>query len=116
MNRFGWAADNLWPVVTSLIFTPIVNEFAPDRPPLLQLAQNIGLLVGAMFWGKRLTTSISRHKSLTRVGFGCDIFGRRWAFNITLGIVAVWGMIAGSANDFAAIGSFAALWSFGVGG
>jgi hypothetical protein len=49
---FGWAADNLWPVVTSLIFTPIVNEFAPGRPPLLQLAQNIGLLVGAMFWGQ----------------------------------------------------------------
>lgn len=51
--RFGWAADNLWPIVTSLIFTPIVNEFGPSRPPLLQLAQNIGLLAGAMFWGKQ---------------------------------------------------------------
>jgi len=96
---FGWATDNLWPIVTSLIFTPIVNEFAPSRPPLLQLAQNIGLLCGAMFWG-----------------FGCDIFGRRWAFNITLGLAAVWGMISGSAPNFAAIGTFAAFWSFGVGG
>lgn len=42
---FGWAADNFFPIMTSLIFTPIVNEFAPSRPPLLQLAQNIGLLV-----------------------------------------------------------------------
>ncbi|KAI0169971.1 MFS general substrate transporter [Hypoxylon sp. FL1284] len=96
---FGWASDNLWPIVTSLIFTPISNEFHPSRPPLLSLAQNIGLLAGAMFWG-----------------FGCDIFGRRWAFNLTLGLTAVWGMIAASTPNFAAIGCFAALWSFGVGG
>ncbi|KAI0383597.1 MFS general substrate transporter [Hypomontagnella monticulosa] len=96
---FGWASDNLWPIVTSLIFTPIANEFQPSRPPLLSLAQNIGLLFGAMFWG-----------------FGCDIFGRRWAFNLTLGLTAIWGMIAASAPNFAAIGVFAAFWSFGVGG
>ena len=93
------ASDNLWPIVTSLIFTPIANEFGPSQPPLLTLSQNIGLLVGAMFWG-----------------FGCDIFGRRWAFNLSLGITAVWGMIAGGSPNFAAIGCFAALWSFGVGG
>ncbi|KAL8369846.1 hypothetical protein RB595_000272 [Gaeumannomyces hyphopodioides] len=46
---FGWASDNLWPIVTSLIFTPIVFEFGPSRPPLLSLAQNIGLLAGAVF-------------------------------------------------------------------
>ncbi|KAI1445852.1 MFS general substrate transporter [Annulohypoxylon stygium] len=96
---FGWASDNLWPIITSLIFTPILNEFHPTRGPLLSLAQNIGLLAGAMFWG-----------------FGCDIFGRRWAFNLTLGITAVWGMISASAPNFAAIGVFAAFWSFGVGG
>ncbi|PWN43781.1 MFS general substrate transporter [Ceraceosorus guamensis] len=96
---FGWASDNLWPIVTSLIFTPISNEFNPDRPPLLTLAQNIGLLVGAVFWG-----------------FGADIFGRRWAFNLTIGITGLFGMIAGSAPNFAAIGVFAALWSVGVGG
>lgn len=48
---FGWASDNLWPICTSLIFTPIVNEFHPTRGPFLTLSQNIGLLVGAMFWG-----------------------------------------------------------------
>lgn len=96
---FGWASDNLWPIVTSLIFTPITNEFSPGRPPLLTLAQNIGLLAGAMFWG-----------------FGCDIFGRKLAFNLTLGLTAVWGLVAAGAPNFAAIGVFAALWSFGVGG
>ncbi|KAK8043690.1 hypothetical protein PG993_006120 [Apiospora rasikravindrae] len=96
---FGWASDNLWPIVTSLILTPIANEFQVAKPPLLSLAQNIGLLAGAIFWG-----------------FGCDIFGRKWAFNLTLGLTAVWGMVAGAAPNFAAIGVFAALWSFGVGG
>lgn len=51
VGGFGWASDNLWPIVTSLILTPITNEFSPSKPPLLSLSQNIGLLVGAMFWG-----------------------------------------------------------------
>ncbi|KAK3382417.1 major facilitator superfamily transporter [Lasiosphaeria ovina] len=96
---FGWATDNLWPIATSLIFTAVANEFGPARPPLLTLSQNIGLFAGAVFWG-----------------FGCDVFGRRWAFNSTLGITAVFGMAAAGAPSFAAIGVFAALWSFGVGG
>jgi MFS family permease len=96
---FGWASDNLWPIVTSLIFTPVRNEFHPTRAPLLTLAQNIGLLAGAVFWG-----------------FGCDIFGRKWAFNLTLGLTALWGMVAAGSPNFAAIGIFAAFWSFGVGG
>ncbi|WWC66074.1 uncharacterized protein I303_108696 [Kwoniella dejecticola CBS 10117] len=96
---FGWAQDNLWPIVTSLILTPIDNEFHPSDAPLLTLAQNIGLLAGAIFWG-----------------FGCDIFGRKWGFNLTLGVTSVFGMLASSSPNFAAIGVFAALWSFGVGG
>jgi MFS family permease len=96
---FGWASDNLWPIATSLILTPISNEFLPSKPPLLTLAQNIGLLVGAAFWG-----------------FGCDIFGRKWGFNLTLGLTALWGLVAAGAPNFAAIGAFDALWSFGVGG
>jgi MFS family permease len=82
-----------------LIFTPVKNEFHPTRAPFLTLAQNIGLLIGAIFWG-----------------FGCDIFGRRWAFNLTIGVTAVFGLIAAGSPNFAAIGTFAALWSVGVGG
>lgn len=96
---FGWASDNLWPIITSLILPPVTSEFSTNRPPLLTLAQNIGLLGGAMFWG-----------------FGCDIFGRKWAFNLTLGLTAVWGLVAAGSPNFAAVGVFAALWSFGVGG
>ncbi|KAK6581960.1 hypothetical protein PZA11_005657 [Diplocarpon coronariae] len=96
---FGWANDNLWPIVTSLILPLIIDEFHPSRPPYLLLAQSVGLLFGAIFWG-----------------FGCDVFGRRWAFNLTLGVTAFFGLIAASANSFAAISCFVALWSFGVGG
>lgn len=96
---FGWASDNLWPIVVSLILPPVSYEFNAPRPPLLTLAQNIGLLIGALFWG-----------------FGCDIFGRRWAFNLTLGITGVFGLVAAGSSSFAAICVFAALWSVGVGG
>ncbi|EGD91842.1 hypothetical protein H112_00444 [Trichophyton rubrum D6] len=96
---FGWASDNMWPIITSLIFTPVKNEFMPSKAPLLTLAQNLGLLVGAVFWG-----------------FGCDIYGRKWAFNLTIGITAVFGLAAAGSPSFSAIGVFAALWSIGVGG
>ena len=52
-----------WPIVTSLILPAVANEFNVARPPLLTLAQNIGLLAGALFFG-----------------FGCDIFGRKVCF------------------------------------
>ncbi|KAL8951790.1 MAG: hypothetical protein Q9222_002260 [Ikaeria aurantiellina] len=96
---FGWASDNMWPIITSLILPAVALEFNQTRPPLLSLAQNIGLLFGAIFWG-----------------FGCDIFGRRLAFNMTIGVTAVFGLIAAGSPNFAAIGCFAALWSVGVGG
>jgi MFS family permease len=38
------------------------------------------------------------------------------AFNMTLGVTGVFGIIAAGSPNFAAIGTFAALWSFGVGG
>lgn len=96
---FGWASDNLWPIVTSLILAPVSYEFQVNKGELLTLAQNIGLLVGAVFWG-----------------FGCDIFGRTWAFNLTIGVTAVFALIAAGSPNFGAACTFAALWSVGVGG
>lgn len=77
--------------------SPIAKEFSPSHPPVLQLSQNIGLLAGAMFWG-----------------FGCDIFGRKLAFNLTLAVTAFFGLAAAFSPNFASIAIFAALWSFGV--
>ncbi|EIW78205.1 MFS general substrate transporter [Coniophora puteana RWD-64-598 SS2] len=95
---FGWLSDNLWPIVTGLILTPVVNEFNVESE-WLKLAQNIGLLVGAAFWG---ITS--------------DVWGRRWAFNITLFITGVFAVAAGGSPNYIALCSLAAVWSVGVGG
>lgn len=49
----------LYQALAALILTPVIYEFHFDGP-FLSLATNIGLLVGAVFWG-----------------LGCDIWGRR---------------------------------------
>lgn len=68
----------------------------------------------ALHFGGKISYFRANSSKLNR--FGTDIFGRRHAFNATLGITAVFGMLAASSPSFAAIGTFAALWSFGVGG
>lgn len=82
--------------------------------PFLTLAANIGLFVGAVFWG-----------------LGCDIWGRRyitlillynystldrWSFNLTLLIAGVFGLAAGGSPDFATLASLIAVLGIGVGG
>ncbi|KAG9309971.1 MFS general substrate transporter [Chiua virens] len=88
----------LWGVVTGLILTPVVYEFNVEGP-YLKLAQNIGLLVGAAFWGVE-----------------SDVWGRRWAFNLTLLITGVFATAAGASPNYIALCSLAAVWSVGVGG
>ncbi|PCH39861.1 MFS general substrate transporter [Wolfiporia cocos MD-104 SS10] len=95
---FGWFSDNLWPIVTGLILSPVVNEFNVQGP-FLKLGQNIGLLVGAAFWG-----------------VASDVWGRRWCFNITLFITGVFAVAAGGSPNYVALCSLAAVWSIGVGG
>ncbi|KAH9841719.1 MFS general substrate transporter [Rhodofomes roseus] len=95
---FGWFSDNLWPIVTGLIYTPVVNEFN-FQGPFLKLGQNIGLLVGAAFWG-----------------VASDVWGRRWCFNLTLLITGVFAIAAGASPNYIALCSLAAVWSIGVGG
>ncbi|KAG8732622.1 hypothetical protein FRC10_000810, partial [Ceratobasidium sp. 414] len=98
VTGFGWLADNLWPIVTGLILAPVVQEFSA-RGPFLKLAQNIGLLVGALGWG-----------------LGSDIWGRKISFNTTLAIVGIFATVAAASPTFTALSVFAALWSIGVGG
>jgi len=98
VTGFGWLSDNLWPIVTSLILGPVVAEFGFEGP-WLKLGQNIGLLVGAAFWG-----------------VASDVWGRQWAFNITLAITGIFALAAGGSPGFVALCSLAAVWSIGVGG
>lgn len=98
VTGFGWLSDNLWPIVTGLIFTPVVNEFA-FQGPFLKLGQNVGLLVGAVVFG-----------------VGSDIWGRKLSFNLTLFITGVFALSAGASPNSITLCSLAALWSIGVGG
>lgn len=84
--------------MTGLILSPVVNEFG-FQGPFLKLGQNIGLLVGAAFWG-----------------VACDVWGRKWCFNITLFITGIFAIAAGGSADSVALCSLAAVWSVGVGG
>lgn len=100
---FGWFADNAWPTATSYILQRLVEvdkvHYPTGRAPYLTLAQNLGLLAGALFWSLSL-----------------DIIGRRWAFNLTFLFTGIFSLAAGGSPTFVAIGVFCALWSFGVGG
>ncbi|KAK7460649.1 MFS sugar transporter [Stygiomarasmius scandens] len=95
---FGWFADSVWPLITGLIFTPVIAEFKFNGP-FLTLAANIGLFVGALFWA-----------------LGCDIWGRRWSFNLTLLITGIFGLAAGGSNSFITLASLLAVVGVGVGG
>ena len=53
-------------LITGLILTPVVAEFRFNGP-LLTLAANIGLLVGAVFWS--LGSDIWGRRSVSTVAF-----------------------------------------------
>ncbi|KAG9217641.1 hypothetical protein CCMSSC00406_0003670 [Pleurotus cornucopiae] len=95
---FGWFADSVWPLLSGLILAPVLSEFSFNGP-FLSLAANIGLLVGAVVWG-----------------VGCDIWGRRWSFNLTLLITGIFGLSAGGAANFVSLASLIAVVGVGVGG
>lgn len=98
MITVGYLVDNLFPVVTGIILSPVVNEFH-FKGPFLTLSQNIGLLVGAIVFG-----------------LGCDVWGRRVSFNSTLLGVAIFASASAGSPTYKALCVFAAFWSIGVGG
>ncbi|KAI0335702.1 MFS general substrate transporter [Cubamyces sp. BRFM 1775] len=98
LTGFGWFSDNLWPVVTGLLLPPTIAEFG-YQGAWLKFAQALGSLVGCVFWG-----------------ISSDVWGRRWAFNLTLFITGVFAMAAGASPNATALCALVAAWSVGVGG
>ncbi|SJL06930.1 uncharacterized protein ARMOST_10272 [Armillaria ostoyae] len=94
---FGWFADSVWPLATALILTQTIAEFNFNGP-YLTLAANVGLLVGPAIWS-----------------VGCDTWGRKWPFNLTLLIAGVFGTAAGGSPNFVALACLLAVVGVGVG-
>ncbi|EIW59269.1 MFS general substrate transporter [Trametes versicolor FP-101664 SS1] len=85
-------------IVTGLILTPTVNEFG-YQGPFIKLGQAIGMLIGCVVFG-----------------VGSDIWGRRWSFNLTLFITALFAIAGGASSNAVALCAFVTVWSIGVGG
>jgi len=97
---FGWYADNVWLQAVSILQPALAREFVAS--PYVRhstTALYAGLIVGAFFFGT-----------------SCDVVGRRIAYNSTLLIGGVFGLLAGAAPNFVVFCVFIALAGMGVGG
>ncbi|KAL6232212.1 hypothetical protein BDW75DRAFT_25098 [Aspergillus navahoensis] len=99
LNGFGYAVDSLILLLQSIISTQAALEFQPSFDTGLTIAVYVGMLVGALFWG-----------------FSADVIGRRFAFNVSLFISAVFTIIAGASPNWIVLGLFTCLSAFGAGG
>lgn len=82
-----------------MIATQAAAEFKPSFKNGLTFASYSGMLVGALFWGG-----------------SADIIGRRFAFNVSLFISAVFAIVAGASPNWIVLGLFVSLAAFGAGG
>lgn len=77
----------------------VVAQYPPKFSRGAQLGFYLALLAGALFWGGT-----------------ADIIGRKWAFNFSLLISAIFAITAGAAPNYAAWATMVAISAFGSGG
>ncbi|KAM5351154.1 hypothetical protein ACJ41O_003877 [Fusarium nematophilum] len=99
MTGFGWFVDNFWMQAITIISAPVRNEFAVQRIAFLTVAKYAGLVVGSSVWPMT-----------------ADFIGRRLAFNITLLLSSVAGLVGAGSPNFVAIAVFCAFIGVGTGG
>jgi len=98
---FGYFLDLAWAQLFGLVLSPISQELGvvSTRQGDIYVAINVGLTVGAIFWG-----------------LSGDIIGRKWAFNLTCLITGVFGILTAAPSNFVAICVLACFMGFGLGG
>ncbi|EKM56231.1 uncharacterized protein PHACADRAFT_196290 [Phanerochaete carnosa HHB-10118-sp] len=103
---FGYALDLMWAQAFSLVTPRIQQELDVTDEQYGDIFSgkslhpfSAGLTVGAFTWGILV-----------------DIIGRRWAFNLTVGIIAVFGMILGALDSWRSICAIIFFVGFGHGG
>ncbi|KAL2758185.1 hypothetical protein ACRALDRAFT_1061403 [Sodiomyces alcalophilus JCM 7366] len=98
---FGWFADNLWLQGVSLTLPSLSAEFDISEKTVRYTASALfgGLCLGSFVWG-----------------IGSDMLGRRLAFNCTLLITSVFGIMSAWSPSWAAVCILNAALGFGIGG
>lgn len=96
-SRYG--VDSLLLFLMSISAEQVVAQYPPKFTRGAQLGFYLALLVGALFWGST-----------------ADVIGRKWAFNFSLLISAIFSTVAGAAPNYPVWASFVALSAFGSGG
>jgi len=99
LNGFGYAVDSQMTLIQSIIAGQAALEFNPGFKYGLTIAVYVGMLVGALFWG-----------------LSADVIGRKYAFNFSLLIAAVFCIVAGASPNWIVLGLFVCLSAFGSGG
>lgn len=83
----------------TIISAPVRNEFQVDRIAFIHVAKYVGLVFGSTIWP-----------------ITADYIGRRLAFNVTLLIAAIAGLVGAGSPDFVGIATLCAFIGFGTGG
>ena len=83
----------------TIITPPVRNEFKVKRIAMLSVAKYAGLVVGSSLWP-----------------MSADFIGRKMAFNITLLISSMAGLVGAGSPSFVAIATFCAFIGLGTGG
>lgn len=98
---FGWFADNLWMQGVSLTLPSLSEEFGVSEKQVRYTTSSlfVGLCLGSFFWG-----------------LGSDVIGRRIAFNFTLLITSIFGILAAYASSWVGVCILFACMGTGVGG
>ncbi|KAL2046753.1 hypothetical protein ABVK25_011583 [Lepraria finkii] len=101
LNGFGYAVDSLLVVCQSIAQPAVTQEYGSPTAKVagIALASQVGLLIGAAFWG-----------------FSADIIGRRIAFNTSLFISALFVVIAGGMPNYISFAAMVTIYSAAAGG
>ncbi|CAF1519548.1 unnamed protein product [Adineta steineri] len=99
LNGFGYAVDSLLILLNALTQPQVALQYSRSAVKVQTIAVNIGLLLGAIFWG-----------------LGADVIGRKYAFNITLLWCAISAIVAGVSPNYTVVCILVGLMAFGGGG
>jgi MFS family permease len=98
---FGYFLDLLWAQAFGLVISPIQLEFGFADAELGNILTSFsaGLTAGAFVWGVLV-----------------DIIGRYWAFNFTVLISSIFGLVVGASNNYNTVLVLTAFIGIGIGG